>query len=230
MKTTIHIRAAEGGGDARLLAADLATSYVALCNRLGHRTERRRIGTGWDVVVEGYQKKLLGRESGGHRFQRIPPTEKRGRVQTSSVTVSVTTDERRPGPWDLRDEKHFVVEWRSGTGPGGQHKNKTQSNCRMTHLPTGISEYHAGRNRVDNQREASKALLARLDQMKLADYETSSSLDRRSQTGSGMRGDKIRTIRFQDDTAVDHSTGKRMKASRYMKGFMDELWIDDQDL
>jgi peptide chain release factor 1 len=94
----------------------------------------------------------------------------------------------------------------------------------MTHLPTGITEYREGRNRVDNRRNAYQGLLDRLDQMASAHLENTMSVDRRTQAGSGMRGDKIRTIRFQDDSAIDHTTGKRMKATQYMNGKMDSLW------
>jgi len=94
----------------------------------------------------------------------------------------------------------------------------------MIHVPTGISEYREGRNRVDNQRNARQALLDRLDLMASTHFEDAASAERLSQSGSGMRGDKVRTIRFQDDVAVDHRSGKRIRASEYMNGKMDGLW------
>lgn len=186
--------------------------------------ERLRLGTGWDIVIEGDRRDALSGETGGHRFQRVPPTERRGRVHTSSVTVSVTTDEARDGPWRLRSPEHFAIEWRSGTGKGGQHRNKTQSCCRIIHVPTGISEYREGRNRVDNERDARRAVQQRLDAMAAESDGAAASAERRGQAGSGQRGDKVRTIRFRDDVATDHRTGKMIRASDYMAGRMDRLW------
>ncbi len=91
-------------------------------------------------------------------------------------------------------------------------------------MPTGISEYREGRNRVDNERNARQALLERLDGMSSDMDASAASAERRGQTGSGQRGDKVRTIRFQDDVATDHRTGARMRASDYMAGRMDRLW------
>jgi peptide chain release factor 1 len=98
------------------------------------------------------------------------------------------------------------------------------NSCRVTHLPTGIVEKREGRNRIDNERDARQSISNRLDAMSRGETATVNSEMRRDQAGSGMRGDKIRTIRFQDDSAVDHSSGKRMKATDYLKGKIDQLW------
>lgn len=94
----------------------------------------------------------------------------------------------------------------------------------MTHLPTGITEKQEGRNRIDNERNARRALIDRLEAMAKGETDLAASRDRKEQTGSGMRGDKVRTIRFQDDVATDHRTGKRIRASEYMSGGMIRLW------
>lgn len=158
----------------------------------------------------------------------MPPTERRGRVHTSTVTVAVL--ERGvsvDGPWTDRSEAAFQVEWYSGQGAGGQHRNKHQNCCRLRHLPTGLVESQQGRNRIDNQRNARRALDERLDAMAGGAAYEARSADRKSQVGSGQRGDKARTIRFQADEAVDHETGRRMRASDYMAGFMDGLWREE---
>lgn len=170
--------------------------------------------------------KNLTNEAGGHRIQRVPPTEKRGRVHTSTVTVAVlNNDVKVDSRYLMREDKDFYVEWFSGTGKGGQKRNKSQSCCRLYHLPTGLVETRQGRSRVNNENDAKQALLATLDNMgKTEHYDKQSSI-RKEQVGSGMRGDKIRTIRFQDDIAVDHETNKKTTAKRYLRGYMDDLWI-----
>lgn len=170
--------------------------------------------------------KNLTNEAGGHRIQRVPPTEKRGRVHTSTVTVSVLGDDVEADPrYAMREDKDFYVEWFSGTGKGGQKRNKSQSCCRLYHLPTGLVESRQGRSRVNNENDAKRALLETLDKMSNAEQRQSQSSIRKEQVGSGMRGDKIRTIRFQDDIAVDHETNKKITAKQYMRGCMDDLWI-----
>ena len=116
------------------------------------------------------------------------------------------------------------MEWFSGTGKGGQHRNKHQNSCRLIHEPTGLVETRQGRKRESNLTDAKAALLARLDAAGRGEADADLARDRKQQVGSGMRGDKTVTIRFQDDRAVHHGTGKSMKATHYMRGLMDQLW------
>lgn len=116
------------------------------------------------------------------------------------------------------------MEWFSGTGSGGQHRNKKQNSCRVIHEPTGICETRQGRKREHNLQEAKAALLTRLTQSMYNDQSSQASQIKREQRGSGMRADKIRTYRFQDDQVVDHNTGKSAKATKVMKGRMNLLW------
>lgn len=128
------------------------------------------------------------------------------------------------GPWDKRSEADFRIEWFSGSGCGGQHRNKHQNSCRLIHVPTGLIEARQGRNRIDNLGAAKKALNDRLDQLGNSANASHAGQQRKEMVGSGQRGDKTRTIRMQADEAVDHTSGKRMQASKYMRGMMDELW------
>lgn len=121
-------------------------------------------------------------------------------------------------------EEHFRVEWFSGTGKGGQHRNKKQNSCRMIHIPTGIVESRQGRKREDNLRQAKAAILTTLQDKQRNHYKSQSQGLKKTQMGSGMRGDKIRTYRFQDDQVVDHNTGKTAKASKVMRGGFNLLW------
>ena len=91
-------------------------------------------------------------------------------------------------------------------------------------MPTGLSETRQGRHRSSNLRDAKAAIETQLAFHAAATYHAGQAHEKREQVGSGMRGDKSVTLRFQDDKAQHHGTGKTMKASRYMRGFMDELW------
>jgi len=167
----------------------------------------------------------LNNEAGGLRLQRIPPTERRGRVHTSTVTVAVINPDIVTGDaYTRRGDNDFRIEWFSGTGCGGQHKNKHQNSCRIIHIPTGIAEARQTRSRENSQSEAMAAILRRLDNELERDKLCSTATIRRDQVGTGMRADKIRTIRFQDDQVVDHRNGRRITADRFMKGYMNELW------
>jgi len=231
MKRILEIRAGEGGTDAKLFVEDLAKAYNKLFSRLGWLTKTlyekpAEIGF-FEIAIEisGNNLENLEQEAGGLRLQRVPPTEKRGRVHTSTVTVAVINpdieiDER----YSKRSDDDFRSEWFSGTGKGGQKRNKSQSCIRLIHIPTGIVETVQSRSRETSYSEAKEALLKQLDSaMKAEKYGTLSSV-RKDQVGSGMRGDKIRTIRFQDDIVVDNRTGKRITAEEYMKGHMNKLW------
>lgn len=162
-------------------------------------------------------------ESGGHRIQRVPPTERKGRVHTSTVTVAVIDGGGYSSTTDI-PEKDLRIEWYSGTGAGGQYRNKHQNSCRITHLPTGITAKAECRSRQNSLAEAVASIQHQVDEATKKQYNNSIASDRKQQVGSGMRGDKIRTYRFQDDTVKDHLTGKTAKCSSVLKGNIDLLW------
>lgn len=126
--------------------------------------------------------------------------------------------------YDMRSDDDYRVEWFSGTGKGGQHRNKKQCSCRLHHIPTGLSEARQGRSRENNLDDARNALDAILDLKKAEEGRSIDRNNKKSQVGSGMRGDKTVTIRFQDDRVQHHGTGKSTTAKRYMRGFMDDVW------
>lgn len=160
--------------------------------------------------------KPLLNEAGGHRWQRIPPTEKNGRVHTSTVTVSaievITEDKFKLSDRDIR------IETTKDTGPGGQHRNKTESCVVMTHIPTGIKAKAASRSQHENRRTARAVLESRVAEHFNRIKDGHLSQIRKGQVGSGMRGDKIRTYRERDDVATDHRTGNRAKLHLVMRG------------
>lgn len=116
------------------------------------------------------------------------------------------------------------IEWYSGTGAGGQYRNKHQNSCRITHLPTGITSKAECRSRTNSLNEAMSSIQQRLDFELKRQYNNTIASDRKRQVGTGMRGDKIRTYRFQDDSVQDHLTGKRATCSQVLKGNLDLLW------
>ncbi|MEZ4450066.1 MAG: peptide chain release factor-like protein [Nannocystaceae bacterium] len=161
-------------------------------------------------------------EGGGHRWQRVPPTEKRGRVHSSTVTVAVLEPAQAI---DLVIAPQEVEEmFTRGSGPGGQHRNKTSTAVILRHLPTGTQvRVDGGRSQTHNRETAMELLRARLHAEREADYMRSREADRRSQCGSGMRGDKIRTVQVQGDVVVDHRRGTRTSYRRYVRGHLEDL-------
>lgn len=226
MKRILEIQAAEGGEDSRLFAEDLANAYVRLGNVFGWKSQVYRNDRRIRIEFDGNHLNGLDNEAGGHRVQRVSPTEKRGRVHTSTVTVSVLnpTSIESNQDYDKISDEHFKAEWFSGTGKGGQHRNKKQNSCRLIHIPTGLVEIRQGRNRETNFKQAKDSLLTLLQQKQYNHRFRQSAEITKNQRGSGMRGDKIRTYRFQDDQVIDHQTGKSARASKVMKGKFDLLW------
>lgn len=160
-------------------------------------------------------------EAGGHRWQRVPPTEKKGRVQTSTITVavieSVSSNEIRVNPEDL--------EWKfsRGTGPGGQHKNKTDTATQLTHRSSGIVVRCDGRSQSTNKETALSVLRAKLKNAENNKRHNKTNNARQGQIGSGMRGDKRRTIRVRDNQVVDHILNKKVAYREYVRGDFSRL-------
>ncbi|WNO10887.1 peptide chain release factor-like protein [Teredinibacter sp. KSP-S5-2] len=162
-------------------------------------------------------------EAGGHRIQRIPPTEKRGRVHTSSVTVAVYDASIKRDLEELSNQD-VRIEWFSGTGAGGQHRNKTQNCCRVIHTSTGMVESHQGRNRETNKKLALEALERRLFNAAKASQNMDINTIRTEQIGIGLRGEKIRTYRQKDNLVINHVNGKTTRYTSIMKGNFNKLW------
>lgn len=222
MKRTVEIRAAEGGEDSKLFVSDLAQAYIRLAGKLGWTTRWVDVRPGeTHIEIEGTDLTGLYNECGGHRIQRIPPTERKGRVHTSTVTVAVIDSKKLTVA--LR-EQDLRIEWYSGTGAGGQHRNKHQNSCRITHIPTGIVATAQCRSRQNSLDQAKTTITEQVENIARNKYNTEVASDRRQQVGSGMRGDKIRTYRFQDDRVQDHITDKTASVKKVLAGNFDLLW------
>lgn len=121
-----------------------------------------------------------------------------------------------------------TIDWFSGTGAGGQHRNKHQNSCRLTHIPTGITVTAQCRTRTQSYTQALEQLTKRVTTNASEQCSKRTSRVRARQTGSGMRADKIRTYRFQDDQVKDHQTGCKAKLSHVMNGRFDLLYKNNK--
>ncbi len=156
-------------------------------------------------------------ESGGHRWQRIPPTERNGRVQTSTITVAVLP-ELQPTVAELNGGD---LQWTftRGSGAGGQNRNKVETVAVVKHLPTGmVVRCETERSQYRNRQLAFSLLRARLNDQAATATSAQRAADRRAQVGSGMRGDKRRTIRVRDASVKDHITGASWRYADYLAG------------
>lgn len=163
------------------------------------------------------------RERGGHRVQRVPPTERRGRRQTSTITVAVM-----PSPRDIEvqiEDKDLVISKCRGSGAGGQHRNVTDSAVQITHKPSGITiRCENERSQHQNKALALSYLKAKLYDLQRSEAKQSRDSSRKAQIGSGMRGDKVRTVAVQRGTVTDHNTNKTISYKKYVRGDIEGLW------
>lgn len=122
------------------------------------------------------------------------------------------------------NSKDFRIEWYSGTGAGGQNRNKVMASCRITHLPSGIIQTAQTRSRENSLKLAKEAILETLSKRQKETSIASQGKIRSDQVGSGMRGDKRRTYRFQDDTVFDSISNKKASLKKVMAGDFSLLW------
>ena len=161
-------------------------------------------------------------EAGGHRFQRVPPTERRGRVQTSTITVAVL-----PMVTEAQikiDTRDLEFRFTRGSGAGGQNRNKTDSCVLLLHRPSGLRiRCDGGRSQTINKATALDILRANLQDTSNTRQHSENNNSRRQQLGGGARGDKRRTIALQRDTVTDHVLQRTISAKRYLRGHLRDL-------
>ena len=227
----MEIRAGVGGEEAALFAHSLFRMYSMYA-------ESRH----WHVEVDSVNETELGGvkeicftidgdgaysrlkfESGVHRVQRVPETESGGRIHTSTATVAVLPEV---------DEVDFALNPADiemqvfrASGAGGQHVNKTSSAVRLIHKPTGtVVECQQERSQFQNRDKAMQMLRSRLYEEKVREQEESVTAERRSQVGTGMRNERIRTYNFPQGRVTDHRIGLTLyQIDAIMDGELDEV-------
>jgi peptide chain release factor 1 len=149
----------------------------------------------------------------------VPPTERRGRIQTSTITVA-SFSERKIVEFEVAERDLKWETMRSG-GKGGQNANKIESKIRLTHLPTGlVVTCESERSQKRNKDTALATLSARLQSAHYNQQQGVEAADRKAQIGSGQRGDKRRTIREKDGIVTDHILNRKWRYADYVRG----LW------
>ena len=227
----VEIRAGVGGEEAALFAHSLYRMYSMYAEGQRWKTEidsvnETELGGVKEIsfTIEGagaYSR--LKFESGVHRVQRVPETESGGRVHTSTVTVAVLpemeTVDVQLNPADIE-----MQVFRS-SGAGGQHVNKTSSAVRLIHHPTGtVVECQQERSQFLNREKAMRILASRLYEVQQEQISSEYTQQRRSQVGSGMRNERIRTYNFPQGRVTDHRIGLTLyKIDQIMNGDITEI-------
>jgi peptide chain release factor 1 len=214
----VEIRPGEGGDDAVSFAIELADAFAAHARR-GACTAAVRTGRTITVTIAGSRATRLRLDdlSGTHRIQRVPRNDRTGRRHTSTATVAVL-DPAAPAATDL--SWHDVdIDVYSGSGPGGQHRNKTEQCARLTHRPSGLVVVAtASRSQRQNIQAAFAELRRRLGTAAVEAADADRNRARRTQIATGERPQKQWTWNDQRAEVVDHSTGARYPMAAFRRG------------
>lgn len=228
----VEIRAAAGGDEAALFAADIFRMFTRYAERCRWKTEvldKNEIGVGglkeitFMIKGKGAYSRLKF-ESGVHRVQRVPDTESSGRIHTSTITVAVLPEVEDVAEVEINPSDLIIDTYRS-SGAGGQHVNTTDSAVRITHKPTGIVvTSQDGRSQIKNKEAAMKVLASKLFNLERETQRKEIESQRRAQVGMGDRSEKIRTYNFPQGRVTDHRIKLTLhKLDAFLDGDLDEM-------
>jgi peptide chain release factor 1 len=197
----LEARAGAGGDEAALFAQQLVEMYTRYAETKGWQS---KVIDGMTIEIKGKDVyKLLRFETGVHRVQRVPVTEKNGRIHTSTASIAILPIKKKIkfeiNPADLD------MEYSRSGGAGGQNVNKVETAVRLIHKPTGIDVRSTSeRSQLGNREKAFAILTAKLQQLKEEEEAKKYSGERKSQIGTADRSEKIRTYNFPQDRLTDH--------------------------
>ncbi|HEX4083902.1 MAG TPA: peptide chain release factor 1 [Chthoniobacteraceae bacterium] len=227
----LEIRAGTGGDEAALFAADLYRMYTRYAEAHHLKVEQMESSSSELGGLREVIFKLSGQavfrqmryESGVHRVQRVPATEAQGRIHTSTATVAVLP-EAEEVDLELKADEIRIEVCRAG-GPGGQGVNTTDSAVQVLHIPTGmIVRCQDGRSQQKNKEKALNILRSRLLEQKQREEAEKYAAHRKSQIGTGSRGEKIRTYNFPQNRVTDHRIEMTLyNLDRFIAGDIDQM-------
>ena len=230
-KIILEIRAGAGGDEAAIFAGDLARMYQKYAGRRGWKFNIVDFN---QTSLDGYKTFIaeldgenvyedLKQESGVHRIQRIPKTEKAGRVHTSTASVAIMP-EVRPEQVQI-NQGDLEISFFRVSGPGGQNVNKVETGVRLVHKPSGVVvSCSQGRSQYANRETAMNMLRAKIYEQKMIEEQKKIGAMRKEQIGTADRSEKIRTYNFPDDRITDHRIGKKWhNIEKIMDGNLDQI-------